>query len=131
MMRFPDGHTRNVWHRSGWLQHICQESGHSLVESVVALAIFTAVALPASAFLMRAYADPAVPDTVTALGLAERCMESTLAHSDFSDKDEVHGRVVLQRRVVHGLGHATIEVTARRGSYGPELAMLRTSRATD
>jgi len=77
-----------------------EESGATLVETLVALSILVSVLLPASLFLGYVAFNPRNKDKIQAIGLAQSVMEQTLESYNFINKEKRMGKKWTIRQTV-------------------------------
>jgi hypothetical protein len=105
------------------------ESGHTIVEAVVALALFGAVLIPTTALTGRLFIEHSGERQIRALLLAESAMETALHHNTYQDSTwspQEPWQIVRRSAVQDKLVHLSVEVI-----YGTDTApilKLQTSR---
>jgi Tfp pilus assembly protein PilV len=106
-----------------------EESGATLVETLVALSILVAVLLPVLLFLGYLSHSPRNRDRIQAIGLAQTMMETTLEQKDFVTKKEPYGRKwMIRQQVIHNKRLVGITVRVFRKQDTLAIASFYTER---
>lgn len=116
---------------------VSDASGHTLLETVVALALFMAVLVPAGATLGLVAARPGPGGKAEALRLAERVMERALARRQLAEGQQLAEKTGparagrrwrVERRVRFDGALAWVEVRVYSSSGGAACATLQAAR---
>jgi Tfp pilus assembly protein PilV len=102
------------------------ESGYSLVETLVAMSLFLCVLLPLVTILGNFMMDNSAERTMEVLHIAHSEMTTTIISGDYTDKSSMQSRYIVNRIVVFQSGIATIRIAVcRNDSTRRELMNLQ------
>lgn len=111
------------------LSTLKNETGSTLIETLVAMAILVSVLLPVSMFLGYAGNSPRNEEEIVALGLAQAEMEKTLSEEKYTEDEKIVGeRWIVKKSVISELNLMQIEVSVYRNNKAEPLITLTTER---
>lgn len=111
------------------LSTLKNETGSTLIETLVAMAILVSVLLPVSMFLGYAGNSPRNEEEIVALGLAQAEMEKTLSEEKYTEAEKIVGeRWIVKKSVISELNLMQIEVSVYRNNKAEPLITLTTER---
>lgn len=107
-----------------------EESGYTLVESVVAMSLLVSVLIPAAATVTYLLTQNRSEQQIQALGLAQGRMEELIAEGRFRPRhmESADGAWRVSTEVVHVDGVAVLSVRVYRGRADREIVALTTMR---
>ena len=109
-----------------FLKIIRKEEGYTLLETVVAMALFVAVLIPLGSVIGNLMLDKTSERLTAALQIAQSEMNRTIAEKDFTDKVASHNnRLSLERKVTRegNLIQITIKITSKTNPEKPLIVL--------